>query len=73
MNFKNAIFFSGMAVLLSLLILNVSNMTYQSSFAATIEYEHKMKWGSKGFANGQFNQASGITADSENNVYVADF
>jgi len=73
MNFKNTIFFSGMAVLLSFLILNGSSVTYQPSFAAAIEYEHKMKWGEKGFANGQFNQASGITADSENNIYVADF
>ena len=34
MNFKNTIFFSGMVVLLSFLILNGSIMTYQSSFAA---------------------------------------
>src|SRR5687768_8549931 len=78
MNFKNTIFFCGMTVLLSFLILNCgsSGMTYQSSFAAaatTTEYEHKLKWGSKGVATGQFNQASGITADSENNIYVADF
>ena len=33
-------------------------MTYQSSFAAatTAEYEHKLNWGSKGIATGQFNQ-----------------
>ena len=74
MNFKNTVFFSGMAVLLSFLILNGSSMTYQSSFAtAATEYEHKMKWGSKGVATGQFNQASGIAADTENNIYVADF
>ena len=46
MNFKNTIFFSGMAVLLSFLILNGSSMTYQSSFAAeaaaATEYEQKI-------------------------------
>ncbi|MGZ5470331.1 MAG: 6-bladed beta-propeller, partial [Nitrososphaeraceae archaeon] len=66
-----------MAVLLSFLILNGSSVIYQSSFAteaaAATEYEHKMKWGSKGVATGQFNQAGGIAADSENNIYVADF
>ena len=63
MNFKNTIFFCGMTVLLSFLILNGS-MTYQSSFAATTtttEYEHKLKWGEKGVATGQFNQVTGIT------------
>ena len=69
MNFKNTIFFSGMTVLTSFLILN--SMTYQSSFAAT-EYEHKTKWGEKGLAIGQFNQITGVAVDSENNIYVAD-
>ncbi len=70
MNFKNTVFFSGMAVLLSFLILN--SVTYHSSFAAT-EYEHKTMWGTKGVAIGQFNQLGGITTDSENNIYAADF
>ncbi|HEX2487633.1 MAG TPA: hypothetical protein VHJ57_03525, partial [Nitrososphaeraceae archaeon] len=70
MNFKNTVLFSGVAVLLSFLILN--SVTYSFSFAAT-EYEHKTKWGTKGVAIGQFSQTGGITADSENNIYVADF
>jgi hypothetical protein len=62
MNFKKTVFFSGVAVFLSFLILNSG--AYHSAFAAT-EYEHKTKWGEKGVAIGQFNQIGGIASDSE--------
>ena len=44
MNFKNTIFFCGMTVLLSFLILNCgsSGMTYQSSFAAQQQQQQNM-------------------------------
>ena len=58
MNFKNTVLFSGIAVLLILML----NASINSSFAA-IEYEHKTKWDSKGLPLGQFSQPGGVAAD----------
>ena len=63
MNFKNTVFFSGVAVLLSFLILNGSSVTYSSSFAQQQNMNTKQNGASKGVAIGQFSQTGGITAD----------
>ena len=56
------------AVLMTLLLtFNPINSVFAQ------EYEFINQWGSKGVANGQFIQPSGIAVDSDDDVYVADF
>src|SRR5690349_9367109 len=64
--------FSRFALLCILTFSLLISSTYNLP-AYALEFAHKTMWGEKGVAQGQFNQASGIGVDSEDNVYVSDF
>lgn len=49
----------------------MASISVQSLFAQ--EYEYKGEWGTRGVANGQFIQPTGIAVDSKDNIYVNDF
>ena len=46
--------------------------THQAYSVGSNSYSFVGKWGSKGVGHGMFSQASGITTDSNGNVYVGD-
>ena len=64
------IYFCG-SILISLFVMSTIT-THQAYSVGSEQYSFVGKWGSKGVGHGMFSQASGITTDSNGNVYVGD-